>query len=151
MKTVCWTTVILALAMWVPATSTEDKRSDSVRSQPKSMLEYELLRSPEQTYRRTTIRLYVKPLREDALVTARFHVCKGGEDLGRFPLQRLDKEKGRGLSIKDDGRILFMAECLAEEFVNESFVQLTVKDERSGKPLPGVRIHLKDAAIWKGP
>jgi hypothetical protein len=151
MKTLCWSAVILALAMWVRAAPTEEKSSDSVRSEPRSMLEYELLRTPQRKHERTTIWLYVKPQREEVSVTARLHLCKGGEDLGRFPLQRLDKEKGRVLSAKDDGRILFMAECLAEEFVQESFLHLTVKDERSGTQLPGVRISLKDAVIWKGP
>jgi hypothetical protein len=141
---------ILARPMTVPAPP-EHRRGDPVPSPPKLMLEYELLRTPPHNYGRTTLWLYVKPQREEISVTARCHIGKTGEDLGRFPLQRLEKENGRVLSVKDDGRILFMAECLAEEFIKESFIYLTVKDERSGEVLPGMKVPLKDAVIWQGP
>ncbi len=125
-------------------------KDDKTAPNKPKVLEYELLRTPEKTYQRTTMWLYVKPLRPDIVVTARFFLIKDGTDFGRFKLRRLDTDSGRVSTEKDDGRMLFSAECLAEEFTKESRISLSVHDAKTNKPVTGVTVPLNSAVVRRG-
>ncbi len=125
--------------------------SKSVNQFPDSLIETELLRTPPNGFERNNFYLYIRPQRADLEVTARCYLWKDGQNVGRFPLARVDNEHGRIPSEMDRGRLLFRVECLADEFVAESYISLTIIDEKADKPLPGVKISLKDAAHWRGP
>ncbi|MFO0820511.1 MAG: hypothetical protein U1A77_21370 [Pirellulales bacterium] len=125
------------------------KDDKSAPDKPK-VLEYELLRTPEKAYQRTTMWLYVRPLRPDIVVTARFFLIKDGTDFGRFQLRRLDTDPDRGSTEKDDGRMLFATECLAEEFTKESRISLSVHDAKTNKPVTAVSVPLNGAVVRKG-
>ncbi|HZL88805.1 MAG TPA: hypothetical protein VFB96_10565, partial [Pirellulaceae bacterium] len=116
---------------------------------PDSLIETELLRTPPNGVKRNTFYLYVEPQRANLLVTARCYLWKDGRNVGRFPLQRVDNEHGRVPSQRDRGRLQFRVECLAEEFVAESYISVTIMDEKAGKTLPGVKVSLQDAAHWR--
>ena len=116
---------------------------------PDSLIETELLRTPPNGFERNSFYLYVEPQRANLLVTARCYLWKDGQNVGRFPLARVDNEHGRVPSQKDRGRLQFRIECLAEEFFFESYINLTIIDEKTGKSLPGVKVLLKDAALWR--
>jgi hypothetical protein len=123
----------------------------SVNQFPDSLIETELLRTPPNGFKRNNFYLYIRPQRGDLLVSARCFLWKDGQNVGRFPLARVDNEHGRVPSDKDQGRLLFRVECLADEYVAESYISLTIIDEKANKPLPGVKISLKDAAHRRGP
>ncbi len=150
MTRLIWFSAFSSLMIGVSPIRGDEPQEAKVVSRPESKLAYELLRTTQKPYRRTTIWLYVKP-EADVSVTARCHLCKGGEDLGRFPLSRLDNEPGRVKNVKDDGRLLFMVECLAEPFTAESYISLRVTEGKTGKILPGLSIPIKQAAFWNGP
>lgn len=133
-----------ATAIFLLSTPISGSDPESTIKSDNVAIQFRLTKLVYERAHRTTFWIEMKADRMGLGVSAVCDLRKDGVGVGRFPLEQVEsKEEGNAVT--------FRISCLQDEFIEDTVVHVSVRDEATGKTIESNRLRLKDAESARRP